>query len=249
MLRYLFVLAAAVAIGNANAQVYKCKSSDGKMQFSDTTWSCKGGIPAEFVPERTSIDPRETAAAQQRAQRMQNEVTALDNEKVNAQAEYQAQQQKRVQAEAERNAVVASTASYDTEAVSNCVKDVERRGASQNVKAEMIAACRTAGIAQRSTGMSSEAVSTCVKNVERTGASEKEKARQLAACHGGDVQPEIEHKVAKKDEFQHPAVIKSCLNGTCRDQFGNDYKKDIMGNLEARDGRRCRQYGKTLECK
>jgi len=78
----------------------------------------------------------------------------------------------------------------DADAVANCVRDVERRGASQNVKAELIAACQSAGQTQRSKNLASDTVSDCVRNVERTGASEKDKSRQIAVCHGGDVKPE-----------------------------------------------------------
>lgn len=239
----LFPLLLVVAIGNANAQVFKCKGADGKTQFSDTP--CKSGNSSEVVPDRAPVTKQQQYEAQQRAARLQDESAALDQSKANAQAEHQVQQQRQ---EAAKQTAPAPVAVNDTEAISNCVKDVERRGASQNVKAEMIAACRTAGLTQRSTGTSSESVQTCVKNVERTGASEKEKARQLAACHGGDVQPEPQPVVVKQKQLQNPSVIKSCSNGVCRDQYGNDYRKDVMGNLETSDGRRCKQYGTTLAC-
>ena len=239
----LFLLLLMAAIGNVNAQVFKCKGADGKTQFSDTP--CKAGNNSEVVPDRAPVTKQQQYDAQQRAARLQDESAALDQSKANAQAEHQAQQQRQ---EVAKQTAPLPVAVNDTEAISNCVKDVERRGASQNVKAEMIAACRTAGAAQRSMGGSGDDVKNCVKNVERTGASEKEKARQLAVCHGGDVQPEPLPVVVKQKQLQNPSVIKNCSNGVCQDQYGNVYRKDVMGNLESSDGRRCKQYGTTLAC-
>lgn len=186
MLKYLLVLIAAVATANTSAQVFKCKGADGKVQFSDI--ACKTGTTSEIVPERAPLTQQQRSEAQQRALQMQSQAAARDDDKLTAQSSNPGDQLRQESASAQKAAdkVIAS----DADAVANCVRDVERRGASQDVKAEMIAACRTAGLAQRSTGQSSDAVSDCVKRVERTGASEKEKTRQLAICHGGDVQPE-----------------------------------------------------------
>lgn len=188
MFKYLLLLAMLVSSLNVAAQVFKCKGADGKIQFSDTP--CRGATQSEIVKDRGSyVDPQDQYNAQQRTARMQSEIAAKDNEKAAAVAAYQGEL-KHQEAEAARKASASQAAANDADAVAACVRDVERRGAAQNVKAEMIAACRTAGLGQRSMGISGDAVSNCVKNVERTGASEKEKARQLAICHGGDVQPE-----------------------------------------------------------
>ena len=186
MLKYL-LLAVALAASSANAQVFKCKGADGKTQFSDT--ACKAGNSSEMVPDRVPVTEQQRQEAQQRAQRMQGEAGAIDSDKAAAQSTQQAQQQRQT-IETENKTTAAKESANDADAVANCVRDVERRGASQKVKAEMIAACRTAGTTQRSSAMSDDAVSNCVKNVERTGASEKDKARQIAMCHGGDVKPE-----------------------------------------------------------
>ena len=225
----LFLLLFMVGIGNTHAQVFKCKGPDGKTQFSDT--ACKFGNNSEVVPDRAPVTKQQQYDAQQRAARLQDEAATLDQTKAGAQAEQQAQQQRQ---ETTKQVTPATNGGNDSEAISNCVKDVERRGASQNVKAEMIAACRTAGLTQRSTGTSSEAVQTCVKNVERTGASEKEKARQLATCHGGDVQPE-------------PTTITSCDRDDCQDNQGNHYKK-VGPNMVGTNGNVCQTIGNRLHC-
>ncbi len=238
-----FLLLLITTIGQANAQVFKCKGADGKTQFSDTP--CKSGNSSEVVPDRAPVTKQQQYEAQQRAARLEDESAALDQSKANAQAEYQVQQQR--QAAAKQAAPVPEPVS-DSEAISNCVKDVQRRAAPESVKAEMIAACRTAGGAQRAMGASGEDVKNCVRNVERSAASEKDKARQLAVCHGGDVQSEPQPVVVKQKQVQNPSVIKNCSNGVCWDQYGKDYRKDAMGNLETREGRSCKQYGSTLTC-
>lgn len=187
MLKYLLFVVVAVAATQANAEIFKCKAADGKIQFSDT--ACKAGNRSEAIPDRSPLTEQQQYEAQRRGQQMQSEAAALDAEKAAAQAAQQAQQQ-RQETETGRKSAVSKAAANDADAVAACVRDVERRAASPNVKAEMLAACRTAGLVQHATGISSEAVSNCVKNVERTGASEKEKTRQLAICHGGDVPPE-----------------------------------------------------------
>jgi len=240
MFKYLLLLAMLVSSLNVGAQVFKCKGADGKIQFSDIP--CKGAPQAEIVKDRGSyVDPQDQYNAQQRTVRMQGEIAAKDNEKAASIAAYQGEL-KRQEAEAARKASASQSASYDVDAVANCVRDVERRGASQNVKAEMLAACRTAGLVQRSTGMSGDAVKNCVKNVERTGASEKEKVRQLATCHGGDVQPEPPPLPKPR-----PTTIMSCDTGGCWDDAGKRYNKGA-GGMFREDGKFCQKVGSMLQC-
>lgn len=234
----LIFLLLIAAIGTANAQVFKCKGADGKTQFSDTP--CKAGNNSEVVPDRAPVTKQQQYEAQQRAARLQDESAALDQSKANAQAEFQAQQQR--QAAAKQAASVPEPVN-DSEAISNCVKDVQRRAAPENTKAEMIAACRTAGVAQRSTGASSEDVKNCVRNVERSAASEKDKARQLAVCHGGDVQPEPVPAPKPK-----PTNITSCDKDGCWDNVGNRYNGRSGGPMVRSDGKVCQTVGTMLQC-
>ncbi len=239
MLKYLFLLVVAFGSASVNAQVFKCKGADGKVQFSDT--QCKAGNQSELIPDRVPVTQQQRLEAQIRGQQMQNEATVLDREKATAQAVQQAQQQ-RLATEQSRQAVTAKATSSDANAVANCVRDVERRGASQNVKAEMIAACRSAGMVQRSAGISGDAVHECVKNVERTGASEKDKARQIAVCHGGDVQAE-----PLPPPRRQPTTLTSCDRDGCWDDVGNRYNK-AAGGMFRGDGKFCQQVGNTVQC-
>lgn len=186
MLKYLFVVALATAAASADAEVYKCQGANGKTQFSDLP--CKTGDQSEIMPERAPITPQMRNDAQQRAAQSRDEAAANDRH-----GEPAAPRPAATPASpAAQDASPPSTA-IDENATANCVRDVERQPASQNIKAEMIAACRTAGPAQRSTGMTAAAVGDCVRAVERTGAAGNEKARQLAICHGGDVRAERRH--------------------------------------------------------
>ena len=244
MKRWLWLLCALPIV--AHAQIFRCKGADGKTQLSDRP--CTGAAEVTVVKERSSyVSEEDQYNARLRTARMQGELQRQDDEKAAAIANHDNEQRRR-----EAATVTAktneTTTTADAEAVAACVKDVERRGATQNVKAEMIAACRTAGMTQRASGISSEAVRSCVRDVERTGASEREKARQLATCHGGDVRDEPVQVVVKKPPPQLPSVMKSCFNGQCSDQYGNRFRKDIMGNFETSDGRRCRQHGNELVC-
>lgn len=246
VLKHVLLIAVALAAASANAQVFKCKGADGKIQFSDKP--CIGAKQTELVPDRGSyVSPEQQYEAQQRTARMRDEIDAQKQEVAIANAARHAEY-KREEAISAQKSARTQAADNSADAVANCVRDVERRGASQNVKAEMIAACRTAGSTQRATGTPSSAVSECVKNVERTGASEREKARQIALCHGGDVQPEVyrpAHPVALNPAPQ--AVIKSCNGPSCTDQFGNRYTT-TQGKTVRSDGKRCYQQGTRLYC-
>ena len=245
-IRHILLIAMVVATSGASAQVFKCKGVDGKIQFSDKP--CAGAKQTERLPDRTSyVTPEQQYEAQQRTARMRDEIDANEQEIAAANAARQAEY-RREQAVAERQAPRDQASANDAEAVSACVRDVERRGASQNVKAQMIAACRTAGTTQRATGTPSSAVSECVRNVERTGASEREKARQIALCHGGDVQQEP-YPPHRPVAPIHPAqaVIKNCVGPSCTDQFGNRYTT-TAGKTVRSDGKRCYQQGSRLYC-
>lgn len=246
ILKHILLITIACVATGANAQVYKCKGADGKIQFSDKP--CIGAKQTELVPDRGSyVSPEQQYEAQQRTARMRDEINAQEQEVSAANAARHAEY-KHEQAVSAQKSARTQAADNSADAVANCVRDVERRGASQNVKAEMIASCRTAGSSQRATGTPSSAVSDCVKNVERTGASEREKARQIALCHGGDVQPEVyrpAHPVALNPAPQ--AVIKSCNGPSCSDQFGNRYTT-TQGKTVRSDGKRCHQQGTRLYC-
>jgi len=245
-IRHILLIAMVVTASGAGAQVFKCKGADGKIQFSDKP--CAGAKQTERLPDRTSyVTPEQQYEAQQRTARMRDEIDTNAQEVAAANAVRHAEFKRELAAEAQRAEREQATANA-SDAVAACVRDVERRGASQNVKAQMIAACRTAGRKQQATGTPSSEVSECVKNVERTGASEREKARQIALCHGGEVQPEVHRPIRQATVNPTPqAVIKSCNGPMCTDQFGTRYTTTV-GKTVRSDGKRCYQQGSRLYC-
>ena len=177
----------AVLTFNASAEVFKCQGSDGKVQFSDT--HCQAGSASQIIPDRLPVTTQQREEAQQRGARMQREAaTQNDNEAIAQGTQRTATQRGSFDSQRMPSAAAASSTA---DAYASCIRDVERHGASQNMKAELIAACRTAGrgTAYRNTNAEADSVAECVRSVERTGASETEKSRQLAICHGGDVRP------------------------------------------------------------
>lgn len=193
MIKCIVAIVVAGLAFNASAEVFKCKGSDGKVQFSDT--HCQAGSASEVMPDRVPVTSQQRQEAQQRGAQMQREAASLEENEANAQGHRHASAQRR-SAEQDR-LPPAAPATSNADAYENCIRDVERHGASQNIKAELIAACRTAGRGSVSgsrsnngdTRTDADTVAECVRSVERTGASEAEKSRQLAICHGGDVRP------------------------------------------------------------
>lgn len=175
----IFALALALVGTNAAAEVYQCKDAKGKMTFSDT--ACQPGSDAKTLPDRAPITEQQRLEAQQRSAQMQAEVATQDGALTSGEAPAP-------------KAAPANTAETDANAVASCVRDVERQPAPEDVKAEMIAACQSAGQNQRTAGRTEDSVRECVRNIERTGASGKEKSRAVALCHGGDVKRERAHR-------------------------------------------------------
>lgn len=173
----VFLAFLAITTSPAQADIYKCRAADGRVQFSDT--QCEAGRTESVLPDRQTVNEVQVAGTQP-----QMDSQAGDERAAVLRIGESPQP-------AERTPVAKTDdSSKDADTVSRCVRDVERQAASENVKAEMIAACRTAPAQQRTSGQSSDTVSDCVRSVERTGALGNEKARQIALCHGGDVQPE-----------------------------------------------------------
>ena len=188
----LFLGLVTLATSPAQAEVYKCRAADGRIQFSDTR--CEASRKEETVPDRQPVSEAQMASAQMRSARMQVDSPVGDESASVLRIGDAPQVAERVAG------VTKDDSSADADTISRCVRDVERQAASENVKAEMIAACRTSASQQRASGRSGDMVRECVRSVERTGASGNEKARQLALCHGGDVQPEYRRSMVRSSE-------------------------------------------------
>ena len=237
MKHWLWFLCALSAA--ANAQMFRCTGTDGKIQFADRP--CLGSAEVSVVKEHnTRISQQDQYSARMRTARMQDELRQQESDRSTAIARYNAEQRR--QATSPTKSIADTPSTSDADAVTACIKDVERRGASQNTKAELIAACRTSGASQRNSGISGELVNDCIKGVERTASSEQTKSREIARCHGADVQPEPV-AIAKP----RPLVITSCDQGGCFDDAGHHYMKS--GSFLYRDdGKTCMQTGNMISC-
>lgn len=176
-----------VLCSSAHADLKKCVDSLGKVTYSDL--SCAG----TSVSLRAANTSGNTVDNSGLREQVQKEATTTANADA-GDRERQSQEdlkRKQMQAQAAKDAKQAVMASEkDALAYANCVRDVDRQGAPENIKAELFSACRTAGGNQRQTGLTETALRDCVRSVERTGATSKTKARQIAVCHGADVKPE-----------------------------------------------------------
>lgn len=240
-------LVSAIAVSlllcaNAEAQLRKCIAPDGKVTYSDVV--CAGNTASErkVNPRGNTLDSSGFREQVQREQDAAAQANLRDADRASQETNSrQAQVAQQTQAaEAAKQASLQSA--KDSDAYANCVRDVERQPATHQVKAELIAACRTAGFVQRQTGMSQGAVNDCVRNVERTGASGKDKARQLATCHGGDVKPE-----PRPPPHVKPSTLMSCDTGGCWDDAGNRYN-GRGATLYRDDGKTCQRVGNMLQC-
>lgn len=178
MRRTLATIAMITLAFGAQAEVFKCRATDGKLRFSDTP--CAVGTSTEIVPDRAPVSEQQRIEAQQRARQM-----AASAGEANA-TEPTASQA----AAAPVAAQAVADPKKDADAVAQCVRDVERQPASVKAKGDMIAACQSAGRRQRENARSSDAVHDCVRDIERNGSAGDERARQIALCHDGDVPKE-----------------------------------------------------------
>lgn len=181
MIKSMFYLLGILLVSTANAAVYKCTGANGQQQFADKP--CQNSAISETLPDRVPAQAQEREAALERATRMRDELAEKTAQQQAERAAREAEQARLAEDSAQKSAG-RQQKEDDAQAVASCVRDVERRGAPQNEKAGLIAACQTARSA-----VDADAVALCVRNIERTGGSEREKARQIARCHGADVQP------------------------------------------------------------
>lgn len=174
MKNILILVTSFFVLTGVHAQIYKCIEADGKVRFSDLP--CKETEKGESIPDRTrDSTEQEKQEAKQRATKMQEELANIEKDKPTP-------------IPIKQKSIEDTKPKTNDEAVSNCTRDVGRRGGSQDIKAEMMAACRSVGTSQ---SISTELIRQCVINVERTGASEEDKARQIAVCHGARIEPRI----------------------------------------------------------
>ena len=231
----------------AHAQTIKCTAADGKVTYSnvacpDSTQSVK--------PVDTTGNTVDGSALREQAQKDKAAATHIETtQREHAAAEASSRQQAQARADSAAKQE-AQKAQSDEAAYSSCMRDVERQSVTEDVRAELFAACRTAGASQRQNGMTESAVRECVRNVERTGAFPKDKARQMALCHGADVRPEPPVVVLRPSvRTMGPPRITTCSGNQCSDDAGQRYFKQQGTGLVREDGKACQlAAGNTVRC-
>lgn len=232
---------------HAQAQTIKCTAPDGKVTYSNV--ACPDSTASKRTVETrgNTIDSSEL-----RAQAQKNKAAAVQSEtKEREQAAAGASNRQQAQAQAAAAArQEAQKAQRDESAYANCTRDVERQAVAEDVKAELFAACRTAGASQRQGEMTDAALSECVRSVELTGAFPREKARQIALCHGADVKPEPPVVVLRPSvRTMGPPRITICSGNQCSDGMGQRYFKQQGSGLVREDGKSCQlASGNTVRC-
>ena len=231
----------------AQAQTIKCTAADGKVTYSnvacpDSTQSVK--------PVDTTGNTLDGSGLREQAQKDKATATHVETtQRERAAAEADSRQQAQAQAAAAAKQEAQRTQS-DEAAYTNCVRDVERQSVTEDVRAELFAACRTAGASQRQSGMANAALRDCVRSVERTGAYPRDKARQIALCHGADVKPEPPVVVLRPTvRTMGPPRITGCSGNQCSDDAGQRYFKQQGTGLVREDGKACQiAVGNTVRC-
>lgn len=231
----------------AHAQAIKCTAPDGKITYSNV--ACPGNTASERSVD-TSANTVDGSALREQAQKDKATATHIETtQREQAAAEAGSRQQAQAQAAASAKQE-AQRAQGDEAAYSNCMRDVERQSVTEDVRAELFAACRTAGSNQRQRGMADATVRECVRSVERTGAFPRDKARQVALCHGADVLPEPPVVVLRPSvRTMGPPRITTCTGNQCSDDQGQRYFKQQGTGLVREDGKACQlAAGNTVRC-
>jgi hypothetical protein len=228
---------------STHAQTFKCTGADGKVTYSNL--ACPDSTQS-VRPVDTSGNTLDGSSLREKAQKDRADA-AQTQDKEREQAAAEAGQREQAQA---RAAETAQKAEQDTAAYTNCTRDVERQGATEDVKAELYAACRTAGGSQRQSGMGEGTIRECVRNVERTGAYAADRARQVATCHGADVKPAQPVVVLRPTgRTPGPLRINGCTGNQCSDDAGQRYYKQQGSGLIREDGKACQlTAGNTIRC-
>ncbi|MES2951449.1 MAG: DUF4124 domain-containing protein [Pseudomonadota bacterium] len=250
MKHFLLITTSLVALLSSptQAQTIKCTAPDGKVTYSnvacpDSTRSVK--------PVDTTGNTLDSSALREQVQKDKATATHVETtQREQAAAEASIRQRAQAQA-AEAAKQQAQSAAKDEAAYANCVRDVERQSVTEDVRAELFAACRTAGASQRQSGMTDGALRECVRNVERTGASSTERARQIALCHGADVLPVEPPVVVLRPRVRTmgPPRITTCNGNQCSDDAGQRYFKQQGSSLVREDGKACQlAAGNTVRC-
>ena len=227
----------------AQAETRKCTGRDGKVTYSDVVCPERTQSERSVDTRGNTLDASELRDKVQKDKAQTEQAEALARERATLEASLQQQAQAQAAHAARQDAL---NAEKDAAAYANCVRDVERQSPTEDVKAELFAACRTAGSSQRQTGMTEAALRDCIQSVDRTRVVGKDKARQLATCHGADVKPEPVVVVVPATRLRPPKLT-GCDATRCVDDRGRRYTRQGAA-LRRDDGTLCQATGEVVRC-
>jgi hypothetical protein len=181
ILRATFLLLALLALP-VQAEVFKCRGSDGRTVYSNT------GCPGTSSPVEVRADDKVSAASREQAER---DVARLQSLVEKREAEQRAED--KLEEEAARNARqhAAQQRVYQADNMDDCLHELAQFSLEGSRRAELEAICR----AKARTAPSviavpvpvyggNNPVSHCVENVLRLKLSPAEQNRRIAQCQG-----------------------------------------------------------------
>jgi len=172
----LLPLGLALLTVGAQADVYKCRLPDGRIEYSNT--GCEKSNTLTVRPD-DNVSPETRAEAERNVERMRDYVREREA------ANRQPQPNSPPAGNASANAPTAPSPA----AIDECLRDLERQAMDAGQRAAREAACQSAGRAQPSDDglpvyVVGNSVSRCIRNVERRQLSPTERARQIDRCQG-----------------------------------------------------------------
>jgi hypothetical protein len=188
----LFALFALTGLGNAHADIYKCRTSDGRVEIANTPCAS---------PTSTLKSSREEPVSEASRQQAERDVARMrdyvDKREAAQRADAAAEREAQAQAQARQQAATNKSAGQPLD---ECLREVERQTLEANQRAQMEAACRANASAAPvyvpvpvygPVYGNDNPAGLCVQNVMRQNLPAAERQRRLAQCQGSSVSIQI----------------------------------------------------------
>ncbi|MCL2636200.1 MAG: DUF4124 domain-containing protein [Betaproteobacteria bacterium] len=170
----------------ATADIYKCRTADGRTEISNTPCSSDGGTLSARPDETVPDESREQA--QRDVERMRGFV---DRRETAARQEAAAEQQR----QAEENQAEATRRVYAAKDMDDCLAELGRWTLPAARRAELEAICRAKAAATPAVvglpvyGGIASPVDTCIARIMQLRLAPAEQQRRIAQCRGTGVAP------------------------------------------------------------
>lgn len=174
--------------GPALAEIYKCRTADGRIEIANTPCASGSGTVSMRPDEAVSDEAREQV--ERDIERMRGFV---DRREAELRREAAAEQQRQV----EEERIAATRRVYAAENMDDCLAELGRQPLPAARQAELEAICRAKAndapvmIGVPVYGGVGSPVDTCVARVMRLRLAPAEQQRRIAQCQGGSVVPPV----------------------------------------------------------